>query len=496
MLINGINRGIVIISDIVIGCLSIAVLVISIIGYTSLHFSNRAISDIIHNWDKLPILDIIDSKNGCTNDYITLVLDQWAGTVSGCNCVGRWSYRIPIENRNKLNKNTCSWNMTLAGCTDVASLPPKDINKWRGTTFCVKKATKAFKDYINDSVPANKDCKNGMKQCGVLDTVNNKICISDQEQCPINQIYININKDSPTDHVYKKIPLLNGFNLYFTNEAIDKPIHVDLKLSEGQACLDPEQRNTQFNQYILDREYSNYDCTENIKGINLDNRYTKIDSYLKRDLYIDNGVYSYLFQLPYYPYGALEALVDFYNRPFIGWKNSCLNDEKFSPEGVNKVAKDLDDLDTKKLVVMIFAIIIMTYLIVKVVFKHIYFNNVALVNLLEGIFVILSFVIFIIAILCYKVASEYSNEWDNFNCGDDLTNLVFEDLGKKYYSNKNYDMSILIMSLFCVIIYPAMLLIIVIIKMVQWRARVPTAPSGSNSFIERGNSLEEAPTPL
>ena len=71
-------------------------------------------------------------------------------------------------------------------------------------------------NYLKDVVPSNEDCPHDMKECGILDELGNKLCISESSPCPINYITLN-----PTDknYTYKNITV-DGVTIYYTNEAI------------------------------------------------------------------------------------------------------------------------------------------------------------------------------------------------------------------------------------------------------------------------------------
>ena len=64
-------------------------------------------------------------------------------------------------------------------------------------TYTVSKKT--YGEYRKDSVKKGEHCKEGYKQCGILDSLNNTMCITVDEQCPINSIYITNNEQSPDD---------------------------------------------------------------------------------------------------------------------------------------------------------------------------------------------------------------------------------------------------------------------------------------------------------
>ena len=67
------------------------------------------------------------------------------------------------------------------------------------------------------------DCKEGLKQCGILDTIGNKLCLPEEFDCPINDIFLDF-KVNQRDHEgynichYNPLPYTTDYYLYFTNQ--------------------------------------------------------------------------------------------------------------------------------------------------------------------------------------------------------------------------------------------------------------------------------------
>ena len=84
---------------------------------------------------------------------------------------------------------------------------------------------------------SSKNCENNYKKCGLLDTYGNIMCIPEEDDCPINDIKIDLISKSE-EYLYDgyKIAYLNelseGFALYYTNKKINNEIVVKIKFSD------------------------------------------------------------------------------------------------------------------------------------------------------------------------------------------------------------------------------------------------------------------------
>ena len=74
-------------------------------------------------------------------------------------------------------------------------------------------------------------CSENLKQCGILDTYGNKMCLYKDFPCPINEIIVDLaaKKNNYTKKGFKRIYYhllrkVDGYNLYFKNTSYDKKI--------------------------------------------------------------------------------------------------------------------------------------------------------------------------------------------------------------------------------------------------------------------------------
>ena len=78
----------------------------------------------------------------------------------------------------------------------------------------------------SDKNSLNNICEVGYKPCGILDTMNNILCLPKKYNCPLNDMIISYNNDSSLiNEGYDEINLNNSFSIYLnTNENIERPI--------------------------------------------------------------------------------------------------------------------------------------------------------------------------------------------------------------------------------------------------------------------------------
>ena len=72
-------------------------------------------------------------------------------------------------------------------------------------------------------------CEENYKKCGILDTLGNIMCIPENDECPINEVIVDLNSkyDEYISKGYKVAyleKLDEDYALYYTNKAIDNEI--------------------------------------------------------------------------------------------------------------------------------------------------------------------------------------------------------------------------------------------------------------------------------
>ena len=93
-----------------------------------------------------------------------------------------------------------------------------------------------YQNYESLLTHSGKNCEADYKKCGILDTIGNIMCIPKEDECPINDVIVELksNYDLYLSQGYQIAyfdKLDQNYALYYTNTAIDKEILVKLTFS-------------------------------------------------------------------------------------------------------------------------------------------------------------------------------------------------------------------------------------------------------------------------
>ena len=100
---------------------------------------------------------------------------------------------------------------------DLSCYADNIIYNWKNLSYNRINQTNSGFNYINNSVPANENCPQNMKQCGILDELGNKLCYPKDLTCPINYVTLN---SSDKNYTYEEYTI-DGVTIYYTNKAIE-----------------------------------------------------------------------------------------------------------------------------------------------------------------------------------------------------------------------------------------------------------------------------------
>ena len=241
----------------------------------------------------------------------------------------------------------------------ISPINPINFYYWKGKAFQYDNSPNisSYYDYfnlLNLSVSSNEECPSDLKQCGLLDTMNNKMCIDKDKECPINMIIMKNTSEPPTEYNYtfKNVSFDDGSYLFYTNEAIDQHIIGNITVNDGDLCINPNDFFTNNEKYILEK----YDekC-RTINEIQYDRNFIKIDTIDKYSLYSENKILSSINELPDYPIEKLKTqFTSLYYRPFIGFNKTCINKVKQQTyQSSDEIRRKIMNLTTSLLIVSI-----------------------------------------------------------------------------------------------------------------------------------------------
>ena len=182
------------------------------------------------------------------------------------------------------------WNKTVFSFLDNKYITKNndaaDIKKINGKYFCYKNIS--YLSLLNNGqiIKNGAECpKEYKKNCGRIDTLNQELCIKENEKCPLYDIGIG----SPPDKInynYNK-----NSNIYFNNDnynSINKTIIGKLILNDGQPCYNSNEKLwRQFNP--LETLVTHLSCSDiTVFGKNAEDRFQIQGNITYRKIYQDN----------------------------------------------------------------------------------------------------------------------------------------------------------------------------------------------------------------
>ena len=234
------------------------------------------------NFSKLLIKDILINET-CPKEYENLTLGIYNGINKGCYC----------NNSNMFYIRECYFNES--NCMNIKKIKPMKIGNYEGKQFCLKKGN-SYLDYLKNNYLSIGNCSNNYYNCGIIDSINQSLCLPNANECPINKIIIN-NNEKVSDN-YKTYKLNNEKYIHISNNETNSSIIYNITLTDiDYKCENP-------NENIL-KYY--YELENKIECKKKDNNFKeKIDSVKKKIIYEDNKIYEEIKNLPGYPIHEIE----------------------------------------------------------------------------------------------------------------------------------------------------------------------------------------------
>ena len=290
------------------------------------------------------------------------------------------------------------------------------IDKINGYKFCYKYISYQKLLYNGQIKKDYQICgKDYPRDCGIIDTLNQHLCIKNDERCPLYDIRIG-NLGNNNDYIYNQ-----ESNISYNNDnynVSNKKIIGKLILNDGQPCYRLKEK---LWRKFVDQEIAENHlvCELEINGKTTDNRYTKQGVIDYKKLYYDN--------LSNDDYKILlskitdDKYVTLYKREFLGIDKTC-------HDKIKKKYKKLNELQKKeKVCVLVESILIFLFWI----FALFNFCN---IDTSRGaayciIFVIIPFYIllFLAFLIChsYFLGTIIKNDL-SYNCSDVITNELLK----------------------------------------------------------------------
>ena len=233
----------------------------------------------------------------------------------------------------------------------------KEINKINGYYFCYKKIM-TYEEFLNNNqiIKKNEKCGDGYKNCGIIDTLEQELCMPQDSVCPLYDVGIFEKKmNYSSDYIYN----INA-NIYYnryTYNNTNKKIIGKIILNEGQPCYDDINEKLWSSFISNENEKTKLQCKFEIFGKKTDDRYKKKGDISYYKLYLYNIAYNFFFEFP--EKDTREKYVSLYEREFLGIDKEC--DEKTKIHE-NYYSKLVHYQNCEKILLLIEPIIIIQFL--------------------------------------------------------------------------------------------------------------------------------------
>ena len=272
------------------------------IKYNEYNFDKTIISYINNDLNSRLIYNL-SQKEECDKGEEALILGTWFGSLDRCQCDNAFMSRKCYDYETECN--------TISGAS-------RNYTKFNGKKICATRKGNTYKELSqsNQIIAKNDQCQGKYnKICGIIDTLERKLCVEHNEECPITNELIEyetrINNYNPVypENIYN-IYLLNDEN---NNDNTDKIISF-IELGENYPCINPEEK-----VFTTDDRFDKNKCKEcsEVSGKKNDDRYenlTKYSTTSRYKLYNDNNLN------PFFTYYILidKTPINLYGRTLYG----------------------------------------------------------------------------------------------------------------------------------------------------------------------------------
>ena len=317
--------------------------------------------------------------------------------------------------------------------------PAKNYTVFAGKEICVIRKGDIFKELIDAGKIINKtqDCPGTTKSCGIIDTLNRKLCVDQNEDCPINKDDID---NFPVNLFTSNQKLDNDNKMYLNEEVEEKKIITSIKLSDGFPCI--RSNESRWISYHADEYTRSEDCSY-VKDKNTDDRYVKFERFRtnKTELYKDNGLDEFINEKTRQD----PTIINLYGGPLIGMK---LDKRNFNFEELLSIQKLVNSCSR---VMKVFSIIMLGVLVGPLIGGGGAASGAGTVCVgiflgLAGVVIVIGFLVdFILCIIIYCNVQRI--EWrivDFSKICDVYTNEMLKEVVDKYSTNYKFALGIII----------------------------------------------------
>ena len=411
----------------------ILIILISIIHFIFFFFIKETnFEDLFDTFESSPLFDFDINKTCNTDSHI--IFHEWEG--------------IKETNSNSIDHRT-------------------EMNKINGYQFCYKH--KSYKDLLYNGQILKKEEKcegNYIKDCGTIDTLEQHLCIKNEEKCPLYDIGIGEqnNKEGYT------INIGGDSNIYFNNDnysEINKTIIGKLILNDGQPCYRYNEKL--WKQFSSEEIGQNHlECDLDIFGLKTDARYKIKGNISYYKLYENNLEEDILTILSDKIKG--DEYVSLYKREFLGIDKTC--DRKYNITR-DKYEKLKRNQKKEKICVFVESLIIFFFLSAIAIYYFFLCYESSCIHEdfiydILFVFLIICLVLNLICTICQSIFLGFIIKNNlTYDCSDEITNELFRKENLNTKKSISYSILNLVIDIFYILFNIFSVLIVLLIDKIE-----------------------------
>ena len=368
--------------------------------------------------------------------------------VGKCKKKPLFNYDICYTSGNGDNDITIYYDKNK--CVTINEIKFKYYNYFNGINLCSNNDNKLnYYTLLKNSTSTIDDClkQKNMKVCGILDDLNQIVCLHQNYSCPINDIIFNQNqtysiKINETIINYDNIKINDNLYIHYTNKNINKKIISSFNISFNKPCSHMYQNPKRSNIFIA---YDFIHCNECNNTLFEYIYYENATKFMK-----DNSLYS-LFQ-QFNPELFNDYNVNLFSSFYFGLNKTCILEHNFDN---NSFSNYFSKYSSFRGFFITFTIFYISFVLLMGVNSPSMNQNICLFIILHVSFFIICTILLIISHILF------TEIYSPLDCRDANINDIIQSY-KKFRRNKRISFTIikiLFIFYFCMILFELYLVI-------------------------------------
>ena len=429
-------------TDCLLFLISFGIMLLALLSYNAIE-NNYIIRNLINSWSKSPITIIQSNNNDLCSETDTNLFSVsnyiWPGSLRGCDCsfISHLAFQAELF-KGYYFKGSCIYNQTLAGCSEIKETPKSHLYMWRGSNLCHREFGKEY--FQLKTVRSGDKCPISYKTCGKIDTLENKLCVKEFEDCPINHfarmetglVKFDVSNKNTDGFILTEFHVTDGQNVCINNEENLFSEHDHILFSE-----DGKKGRTGCKSYVVN--------PANKVQVHYDPRFKLVDSIAKKLYYKQNGIIIENV-LPNFLEYTKDHSIQLFTAPYIGWDKNCvyIGETSITEEIIN-LSGHLNDIEKNHKIILLLSFLILSYIFAMIFYwKYEQSGNVQNWFVQEYKFIFTLFLvlnIYNLYLIRTNINSIYLNKSNtsffdslfNKNCSDYLTNISLKHFGQQFF---------------------------------------------------------------